>query len=235
MYSFPNFEPVHCSMSNSNCCSCPAYRFLRRQVRWSGIPISLRIFHSLLWSIQSKTLVVVKEAEVDVFLKFPCFFYDPTEVGNLISGSSAFSKSSLCICKLSIHVLLKASLKHFEYYLASLWNEWNCMVVQYSFALHFFGIQVETDFFQSCGHCWVFQIYWHIDFSTLTASSFRILSCSIGIPSLPLTLFILMFPKDHLTSHCKMSGSRWVIIPSWLSQSLRPFCIVIRCILATYS
>ena len=74
--------------------SWPAYRFPRRQVRWSGIPISLRIFHSLLWSTV-KGFRVVNEAEVDVFLKFPCFFYDPVNVGNLISGSSSFSKSSL--------------------------------------------------------------------------------------------------------------------------------------------
>ena len=68
--------------------SWPAYRFLSRQVRWSGIPISLRIFHSLLWFTQSKALV--NEAEVDVFLEFSCFFYDPTDVGNLITGSSTF-------------------------------------------------------------------------------------------------------------------------------------------------
>ena len=72
--------------------SCPTYRFIRRQVRWSGIPISLRIFHSLLWSTQSKAFSIVNEAEVDIFLEFPCFFYDPAYVGNLISGSSAFSK-----------------------------------------------------------------------------------------------------------------------------------------------
>ena len=55
VYSFSYLEPVCCSMSSSNCCSWPAYRFLKRQVRWSGIPISFRIFHSLLWSTQSKT------------------------------------------------------------------------------------------------------------------------------------------------------------------------------------
>ena len=60
---------------------------------------------------------LVKEA--DVFLEFSCFFYDPTDVGNLISGSSAFSKSSLYIWKLLVHVLLKPSLKDFEHYLAS--------------------------------------------------------------------------------------------------------------------
>ena len=59
----------------------------------------------------------VNETKVDVFLEFSCFFYDPMDVGNLISGSSAFSKSSLYIWKLSIHVLLKLSLKDFEHYL----------------------------------------------------------------------------------------------------------------------
>ena len=57
---------------------------------------------------------VVNEAEVDVFLEFSSFFYDPTDVGNLISGSCAFSKSSLNICQFSVHVLLKPSLEKFE-------------------------------------------------------------------------------------------------------------------------
>ena len=67
--------------------SWPVYRFLRRQVRWSGIPISLRIFHSLLWSHTVKGFGIVTEAEIDVFLEFPCFFYGPKDIGNLISGS----------------------------------------------------------------------------------------------------------------------------------------------------
>ena len=99
-------------------------------------------------------------------------------------------------------------------------------VVRYfeqSLALPFFGIGMKTDLFQSCGHCWVFQICWHIECSTFTASSFRIWNSSIGIPSPPLALFIVMLPKAHLTSHSRMSGSRWVIIPSWLSGSWRCF------------
>ena len=75
--------------------------------------------------------------------------------------------------------------------------------------------------FQSCGHCWVFQIFWDIDCSTFTTSSFRTWNCSAGIPSPPLSLFIVMLPKAHLTSHSRMSGSRWVITPSWLSGSWR--------------
>ena len=76
---------------------------------------------------------------------------------------------------------------------------------------------MKTDLFQSCGYCWVFQICWHIECSTFTASSFRIWNNSTGIPSLPLALFVVMLPKAHLTSHSWMSGSRWVITPSWLS------------------
>ena len=106
--------------------SWPAYRFPRRQVRWSCIPISLRIFHSLLWSTV-KGLSIVNEA--DVFLELSCFYFDPTDVGNLISGSSAFSKSTLNICKFLPHVLLKPSLENFEHYFARVWDECNCMVV----------------------------------------------------------------------------------------------------------
>ena len=63
---------------------------------------------------------VVNEAEVDVFIEIPCFLHDPTNVGNLIFGSSAFSKLSLYIWKFSIHLLLKPGLKDFEHYLASM-------------------------------------------------------------------------------------------------------------------
>ena len=63
---------------------------------------------------------VVNEAEVDVFLEFPCFFYDPSNIGNMVSGSYAFSKSSLNIWKFTVHALLKPDLKDFEHYLASM-------------------------------------------------------------------------------------------------------------------
>ena len=80
---------------------------------------------------------------------------------------------------------------------------------------------MKTDLFQSCGHCWVFQVCWHIECSTFTASSFRIWISSTEIPSPPLALFVVMLPKAHLTSHSRMSGSMWVITPSWLSGSCR--------------
>ena len=90
---------------------------------------------------------------------------------------------------------------------------------EHSLALPFFGIGMKTDIFQSCGHCWVVQICWHIECSTFTASSFRIWNSPAGIPSPPLALFVVMLPKPHLTSHSRMSGSRWVITPLWLSGS----------------
>ena len=82
---------------------------------------------------------------------------------------------------------------------------------------------METDPFQSCDHYWVFQICWHIECNNLAAASFKIWNRSAGIPSLPLALFVVMLPKAHLTSHSRMSGSGWVITPSWLSGSWRYF------------
>ena len=145
-------------------------------------------------------LGIVNKAEVDAFLELSRFFYDLTDVGNLISDSSAFSKSSLNIWKFLVHVLLKTCLENFEHYFTSMWDECNCVVVW-----TFFGIALLWDWnenwsFQSCVHCWVFQICWPIECKTFTAS-FRIWNNSAGIPSPPLVLFVVMIPKAHLTLH----------------------------------
>ena len=94
---------------------------------------------------------IVSKAEVDVFLEFSCFIYDPVDVGNLISGSSAFSQSSLNIWKFSVHVLLKPSLENFEHYFASVWDECNCVVVW-----TFFGIAFLWDWNEN----WPFPVLW---------------------------------------------------------------------------
>ena len=78
----------------------------------------------------------------------------------------------------------------FEYYFASMWNECSCVVVWTFFGIAFLWDLRKTDLFQVCGHCWVFQICWHIQWSTITASSFRVWNSSAGMPSLPLALFI---------------------------------------------
>ena len=122
---------------------------------------SLRNFQFVL--IQTvKGFSIVNETEVDAFLEFSCFFNDPTDVGNLMSGSSAFSKSSLYIWKFSVHILLKPILEDFVHDLASMWNECNCAVVWTFFDVAV-GIGMKTDLLQSCGHCWVFQHCWHIE------------------------------------------------------------------------
>ena len=119
MYSFPNLEPVHCFMSSSNCCFLTYIQFSQEaEVRWSGIPISYKNFPQFVVIHKVKGFSIVNEAEVDVFLEFPSFFYDPMDIGNLISGSSASSKYSLYIWESLVHILLKPSLKDFEHYLA---------------------------------------------------------------------------------------------------------------------
>ena len=130
--------------------SWPAYRFLRRQIRWSGIPVCLRIFQFVV--IQTfKGFGVVNETEVDVYLEFSCCFYDPRDDGNLISDSCPFSKSSLTIWKFSVHVLLKPSLENFKHYFASMCNMYNCVVVW-----AFFGIAFLWDWHEN----WAFPVLW---------------------------------------------------------------------------
>ena len=142
-----------------------------------------------------------------------------------------FPKSSLYIWKLSVHVLLKPGLENFEHYFTSVWDECHCVAVWAFFGIAFLWIGIKTDLFQSCGHFWVFQVWWRIECSTFTASSFRIWNSSTGIPSPPLALFIVMLPKAHLTLHCKMSDSRWVITPSWLSGSfIKIFSVEFFCV-----
>ena len=104
---------------------------------------------------------IVNKAEVEVFLELCCFFDDPTDFGNLISGSSAFSKSSLNIWKFMVHVLLKPDLENSLHYFASLWDECNCAVVW-----PFFGIAFLWDWNEN----WPFPVLWPLlSFPTLLA------------------------------------------------------------------
>ena len=194
MYSFSYLDPVCCLCPVLTAAFWPAYRFLKRQVRWSGIPICFRIFQFLVIHTV-KGFGIVNKAEIDVFLELSCLFSDPVDVGNLISGSSAFSKSNLNIWKFLVHVLLKPGLENFEHYFTSVWDECNCAV-----GWAFFGIALLWDWnenwpFLVLCHCWVFQICWHIECSTFTASSFRIWNSSARILSPPLVLFIVMLPN----------------------------------------
>ena len=168
-----------------------------------------------------KCISIVSEVEVGVFLELSCFFYDPMDVGNWIYGSSAFSKTSLNIWKFLVHIVLKPHLENLSITLLACDMTAIVWQFEYFLALAFFGIGLKTDLFQFCGHCWVFQICWHNECSTFTASSFRIWNSSTGFPSPLLALFVVMPPKAHLSLHSRIFGSRWVITSSWLSGSWR--------------
>ena len=159
MYSFSYWEPCclePCLESVVPCpvltvASWPAYRFLKRQIRCP----SLSGF-STVYCDPHKGFGIVNKAKVGVFLENSCFFDDPTDVGNLISGSSAFSKSSLNIWKFMVHVLLKPGLGNFVLYFASMWDECNCAVVW-----TFFGIA----FLCNWNGTWPFPVLWPLLFS----------------------------------------------------------------------
>ena len=117
MYSFPNLEPVCCSMFSSNSCflTCMQISQEAGQVVWYSHLFQKFPHFIVIHAV--KGFGIVNKAEIDVFLELSCFFNDPVDVGNLISGSSAFSKTSLNIWKFTVHVLLKSGLENFEHFL----------------------------------------------------------------------------------------------------------------------
>ena len=145
------FGPVCCSMSNSKCCFLTCIQISQEggQVVWyshlfKNFP-QFVVIHTV------KGFAIVNKTEVDVFLELFCFFNDLTDVSNLISGSSAFFKSSLNIWKFTVHLLLKPGLENFEHYFASVWEEYNCAVVW-----TFYGIAFLWDWNEN----WSFPVLW---------------------------------------------------------------------------
>ena len=131
-------------MSDSSCCflTCTQVSQKAGKVVWyshhfKNIPPFV-VIHTV------KGFSTVNKTEVDVSLEFPCFFYDPADVGNLISGSSAFSKTSLNIWKFTVHALLKPGLENFEHYFISVWDECSCAVVWASSPITSWQIDEET-------------------------------------------------------------------------------------------
>ena len=180
-------------MSSSNCCFLTCIQIFQEagQVVWYS-----HVFQNFPQFIVIHTVKgfgIANKAELDVSLEFSCLFYDTTVVGNLISGSSAFSKTSLNIWKFTVHVLLKPGLENFEHYFASEWDECNFAVVW-----TFFGIAFLWEWNEN----WPFPLLWPLlsfpnlltqlnwtEYSTSIASSLKIWSSSTGIPSPPLAFF----------------------------------------------
>ena len=146
MYSFSNLESLCCSMSSSNCCflTCKQISQEAGQVVWYSH--LFQTFPQFAVVQRVKSFGILNKAKIDVFLELSWFFTDPPNVGNLISGSSAFSKTSLNIWKFMVQVLLKPGLENFEHYFASVWDECNCAVVWAFFGIAF-GIGMKTDLF----------------------------------------------------------------------------------------
>ena len=174
-------------MSSSNCCFLTCIQISQEagQIVWyshlfQNFP-QFVVIHTV------KGFGIVNKSEVDVFLELSRFFNDPVGVVSLISGSSAFSKSSFNIWKFTVHVLLKPGLENFEHQFASRWNERNCVVVW-----AFFGIAFLWDWNEN----WPFPVVATAAFSKFAGilsealSSVRIWNSSPGIPS-PTSLFVV--------------------------------------------
>ena len=151
MYSFPSSEPVCCSMSSSNCCFLTCIQISQEAGKMLWYSHLLKNFPLFVVIDTVKDFGIINKAEVDIFLELCCFFCDPADVGNLISGSSAFSKTSLNIWKFTVQVLLKPGLENFEHYFTSVWDECNCAVVW-----TFFGIAFLWDWNEN----WLFPVLW---------------------------------------------------------------------------
>ena len=125
-----------------------------------------------------------------------------------------------------VHVMLKSGLENFEHYFASMWEKCNCVVVWTFFGITFHWNWNENWPFPVLWPLLSFQDCWHIECSTFTALSFRIWNSSVGIPSPPPALSVVMLPKAHLTLHSSMSGSH----PCGYLGHEDLFCRVLLCI-----
>ena len=138
-------------MSSSNCCFLTCIQISKEadQVVWYS-----HLFQNFPQFIVIHTVKgfgIVNKTEIDVFLELSSFFDDPADVGNLISGSSDFTKTRLSIWKLMFHILLKPSLENFEHYFVSVWDEFNCVVLW-----TFFGIAFLWDWNEN----WPVPVLW---------------------------------------------------------------------------
>ena len=138
-------------MSNSNCCILTCIQISQEAGKVFWYSHLLDNFPQFVVIHIVKDFSVVNETEVDVLMEFPCFLYDPVNVRNLISWSSAFCKLNLYIWKVSVHILLKSNLKDFEHNLTSMGDECNCLEVSTFFSTVLLGNWDED---------WPFPVMW---------------------------------------------------------------------------
>ena len=161
MYSFSYLEPVCCSMSSSNCCFLTCIQISQGAGQMEWYSHLFQNFPQFLVIHTVKGFGIVNKAEIDVSLELSCFFHGPADASNLISGFSAFSKTSLNIWKFTVHVLLKPGLENFEHYFTSVWDECNCAGVWAFFGIAFLWDRNEN---------WPFPVLWPLlSFQSLLA------------------------------------------------------------------
>ena len=151
MYSFPDLEPVHCSMSSSTCCFLTCIQVSQEAGKVVWYSCLVKNFPQFVVIHTVKGFGVVNTAEIHAFLELSCFFDNPVDVGNLISSSSAFCKSSLNIWKFMVYALLKPGLENFEHYFTSMLHECNFAVVWKFFVIAFLWDWNEN---------WPFPVLW---------------------------------------------------------------------------
>ena len=144
MYFFSDLKPLCCSMLSFNCCFLTYIQISQEKDKVVWYSHHLKNFPQFVVIHRVKGFGIVNKA--DAFLELSRFFDDPTDVGNLISGSSAFCKSSLNIWKFRVHILLKPGLENFEHYFASVWDECNDVVVWTFFGIVFLWDWNENHF-----------------------------------------------------------------------------------------
>ena len=151
MYFFSYLEPGCSSICSSNCCLLTCIQVSQQADKVVWYSHILKNFPQFVVIHTVKGFGIVNKAEMDAFLELSCFFDNPVDVGNLISGSFAFSKTSLNIWKFTVHLLLKPDLENFERYFTSMWDECHCVVVW-----AFFGIA----FLWHWNENWPFPVLW---------------------------------------------------------------------------
>ena len=198
MYSFSYLEPVCCSMSSSNCCFLTCIQISQEAGQVVCYSHLLKNFSQFVVIYTVKGFGIVNKEKVDAFLELLLFQW--------FNGYWQFDLWFLCLFQIQLEHLEVHSSHTAEGFwrilsITFLACEMSAIVqyFEHSLALLFFGIGMKTDLFQSCGHCWVFQICWHSECSTFTESSFRIWNSSTEIPSPPLALFVVMLSKGHLS------------------------------------
>ena len=202
-------------MSCSNCCFLTCIQISQKAGKVVWYFHLLKNFPQFVVIHTVKGFAIVNKVEADIFLELSCFFCDPMDVGNLISGSSVIQLEYLEVLSL---LTVEASLGEFWALLC-----YNCAVVWTFFGIAFLWEWNENWLFPVLWLLLSFPICWHIECSTFRASSFRTWNSSTGISSYPLALFVVMLCKAHLTLHSRVSDFRWLITPSLSYKSLRSF------------